>query len=43
MKQIHIDLGKGVILSAPIKLHLSLDEWNRMTTFINAHIQGRKR
>lgn len=39
MKRIEIDLGKGVILSAPIKDKMTLDEWQRMTRFINSHIK----
>ena len=39
MKQIHIDLGKGVVLSAPIKEKMTLEEWRRMTRFINSHIK----
>lgn len=43
MTQINIDLGKGVVLSAPIKLRMTLDEWKRMTAYINSHVEGKKR
>ena len=39
MKQIRIDLGKGVMLSAPIKLDMTVDEWSRMVRFINSQIK----
>ena len=39
MKRIKIDLGKGVLLSAPIKEQMTLDEWQRMVRFINSNIK----
>lgn len=42
MKQLNIKLGNGVIMSAPIKLNMTVDEWQRMTAFINGHIQKQK-
>lgn len=40
MKRIYIDLGKGVYLSAPCKERMTLDEWQRMTAFINSAVAG---
>ncbi|MAE13769.1 hypothetical protein CMO92_04340 [Candidatus Woesearchaeota archaeon] len=33
-----IDLGNGVKLLAPIKLHMTYEEWQRMSSFINSLI-----
>lgn len=38
MKKLKINLGKGVILEAPIKLNMTKDEWLRMSDFINSNI-----
>ena len=35
MKEITIDLGKGVKLTAPIKMDMTIDEWLRMTSYVN--------
>ncbi len=35
-----IDLGKGVELSAPIKMDMTVDEWVRMTNYINGLLQN---
>jgi len=40
MKRITVDLGKGVVLSAPIKERMTLDEWQRMSTYINSLIKS---
>jgi hypothetical protein len=40
MKRITVDLGKGVVLSAPIKERMTLDEWQRMSSYINGLIKG---
>ena len=36
MNEITIDLGKGVKLSAPIKMKMTVEEWIRMTNYINS-------
>lgn len=36
MKQITINLGKGVVLTAPIKMNMSYEEWQKMTNYINS-------
>lgn len=36
MNKLKINLGKGVILEAPIKLDMTLEEWERMTNHINS-------
>lgn len=38
MAKITLDLGKGVELTAPIKLRMTADEWRRMTDYIDAII-----
>lgn len=38
MEQIVIELGHGVKITAPIKQKMTLDEWIRMTTFLNAQL-----
>lgn len=35
MEKIQIDLGKGVLLTAPFKRRMSVDEWTRMVSYIN--------
>ena len=35
MERIRIDLGKGVVLSAPIKSRMTIAEWNKMTQYVN--------
>lgn len=35
MQKLTIDLGKGVELSAPIKMKMTVDEWTRMSNYIN--------
>lgn len=39
MDKIRIDLGKGVVLSAPIKLRMTVDEWRRMSAHINGIVK----
>ncbi len=39
MNKLTINLGKGVILQAPIKLNMTLEEWLRMTDYINSLIK----
>ena len=39
MKKITIDLGKGVELKAPVKMHMTKEEWLRMVEYINEHIK----
>jgi hypothetical protein len=41
MAKLTIDLGKGVTLTAPIRLQMSADEWQRMTSYINSLINQR--
>lgn len=36
METLQIDLGKGVVISAPIKMRMTADEWLRMTQHINS-------
>jgi len=36
MNKIKIDLGKGVIVEAPIKLNMTIEEWIRMNNYINS-------
>lgn len=36
MEKITINLGKGVVLSAPIKMNMTYDEWVRMTEYVNS-------
>lgn len=38
MEKLTIDLGKGLILSAPIKLNMTIEEWIRMTNYLNSII-----
>jgi hypothetical protein len=38
MKKLQIDLGKGMVLEAPIKLHMTAEEWKRMAKTINDHL-----
>jgi hypothetical protein len=38
MKKLKINLGKGVILEAPIKLEMTIEEWIRMSEFINSNL-----
>ncbi len=40
MKTITIDMGKGVRLTAPIKERMTLEEWNRMSEYINSIVRG---
>lgn len=40
MNKISIDLGKGVKLSAPIKMDMTIDEWLRMTNYINSILEN---
>ena len=42
MNTIKIDLGKGVVLEAPINLHMTAEEWTRMTRYINSLININK-
>lgn len=35
MDKININLGKGVILSAPFKRNMTAEEWTRMVSYIN--------
>lgn len=34
-QMMQIDLGRGVKISAPIKMDMTLEEWIKMTTYIN--------
>ncbi|MGE0792594.1 MAG: hypothetical protein AB7V77_00255 [Candidatus Woesearchaeota archaeon] len=43
MKTITINLGKGLVLKAPIKLDMTLEEWIRMTDYINSLLNFKKR
>jgi len=36
MKKLSIHLGKGVVLSAPIKLNMTYDEWVRMRNYFDS-------
>lgn len=40
MHKLTIDLGKGVTLNAPIKLSMTLEEWIRMTNYINKLLEA---
>jgi hypothetical protein len=40
MNELVIDLGKGVKLVAPIKLHMTVEEWARMTNYINSLLRN---
>jgi len=40
MKEITIDLGKGVKLTAPIKMDMTIDEWLRMTRYIDSILEN---
>lgn len=42
MKKLKINLGKGVILEAPIKLEMTKEEWLRMSEFINSNLNLNK-
>ena len=43
MARMTIDLGKGVTLTAPIKLNMTAEEWVRMVNYINGLVASRKR
>ncbi len=38
MEQLKIDLGKGVVVTAPVKQRMTAEEWLRMTKYINSVI-----
>ena len=40
MNEITIDLGKGVKLSAPIKMKMTVEEWIRMTRYIDSILEN---
>lgn len=41
MKNLTIHLGKGVVLTAPVKLDMSYDEWVRMRDYIDSLLDNR--
>ncbi len=36
MTKLKIKLGKGLVLEAPINLNMDVEEWKRMTQYINS-------
>ena len=41
MEKLTIHLGKGVELTAPVKLNMTYEEWVRMTEYINSLLDNR--
>ncbi|MCF7798351.1 hypothetical protein K9M74_00440 [Candidatus Woesearchaeota archaeon] len=39
MEKIVIDLGKGVVLVAPVKRKMTVDEWKRMSSYVSSLIK----
>lgn len=36
MERVRINLGKGVYVSAPVKKEMTIDEWMRMSDYLNS-------